>query len=443
MKRSLIFGILFLFGSAQAQVPAWYTTHTHRGYQPEFYIVGVGAADGANAIEKAKKHAQADIVSQIKVQVKSEMQTITESYQLAQDETISSAFKSQSRTVVNEEITGASIVETFVDPATQTAYALATLDRERYCEGLRGDMNSAWTQAAELKSSADAFLTRGKLSDALHAIADARTLIVAALPKKALHDAVAGKNYTPPNGSTPLSFTSEMKTMISKVRIEKTHGDKQTGMVGKRFIEPFAVRVLYEVTPVSGVRMSFESTENLPLGESMTDGNGEASLLANVRMLPGNTVRAKLTLAELSKEFERNLLSNAAMFSYTPRPSDIGFELSVSQMKGQTADGLKKKIADAVTKLGYKVLPSAKYRIELSLQHEEPAKQEGFSGQLVTVRVEAIATLVEKESGAVVGTYSMKGAGGGRTEPDAVAKASGTLTVDRMKFADLLEKIQQ
>ncbi len=443
MNRTLLPGLLFCVSAAFAQMPQWYTTHTLRAYQPEFYIIGVGAADGANAVEKAQKNAQADIVSQIKVQVKSEIRSITESYQLNQDETISSDFRSQSRTMVNEEITGAVIVETFVDPSTQTAYAFAALERERYCEALRSDMNSAWTQASDLRSSADDFLKRGKFSDAVHAVADARALVIAALPKKALHDAVAHGAYTPPNASSPVSFTGDMKTMVSKVRIEKLRGDKQTGKVGSRFDDPFVVRVLYQSTPVSGQALRFETMDDLLLGEAATDGNGEASFTTHVRMLPGNTVRVKMSLGELSKELDRSLLSSAAIFSYTPRPSDIGFELAAPSLKGQMAETMKGKVASALSKIGYGVLPVSRYRLALSLQNTPASKSEGFSGTLYTVKVEAVVALIDKESGAAIGQYSATASGGGRTEQEAVTKAAAGLSLDRMKLAELLEKTQR
>jgi hypothetical protein len=443
MKLALVIAILAAVGSAAAQVPEWYTTHTHRGYQPEFYIIGVGAADGSNAVEKAKKEAQADIVSQIKVQVKNEMTAVTESFQLNRDETISSDFKSRSRTIVNDEITGAGIVETFVDPSTGTAYALAALDRERYCEGLRSDMNGAWTQAAGERSSAADFLKRGKFSDAIHALADARTQILAALPKKALHDAVSGKSYTPPNAATPTSLTGEMKTMISNVRIEKTRGDNQSGKVGARFAEPFAVRVLFESTAVAGAALLFESTDEVSLGDAVTDGNGEASFATHVRMLPGNALRVRMSLAGLSKEFERNLLSIAAMYSFTPHLSDQGFEIAAPELQGQPAEALKGRVASAVSTIGYRVLPVSRYRLDLSMKNDPPMKSEGFSGTLLTVKVEATVALIDKEDGAAVGTYTVKAVGGGKTEQDAVAKAAAGISVDRMKLAELLEKIEQ
>jgi len=443
MKLSLVLGCCALFCTASAQVPDWYASHTHRAHQPDLYIIGVGAGEGSNAVEKAKKSAQADIVSQIKVQVKNEIRTITESYQLNQDETVSSDFRSQSRTVVNEEITGAVIVETFVDSQTETAYALAALDRAQYCEGLRGDMNAAWTQAAELRTTAADFLTRGKFSDAVHSVAEGRALIVAALPKKALHDAVAGKSYTPPNPATPMSLTSEMRTMISKVRMEKLQGDKQSGKIGTKFGEPFAVRVLFESTPVTGAALTFESTDYVKLGDAATDERGEASFIAHVRMLPGNTLRVRMGLGELTKEFERTLVSGAAAFAYTPHLSDIGFEVSAQGMKGGSAEALKGRVASAVAKVGYRVLPSSRYRLDLAMQHAPFVKSEGFSGTLNTVKIETVVTLVDKQSGAAVGTYAASATGGGRTEQDALAKAAAAVTIDSMKLADLLEKIAQ
>ncbi len=443
MKRILVPGLLLCISTVFAQAPQWYTTHTLRTYQPEFYIVGVGAAEGANAMEKAKKNAQADIVSQIKVQVKSEIRTITESYQLNQDETISSDFKSQSRTVVNEEITGASIVETHVDPSTQIAYAFAALERERYCESLRNDMNTAWTQASDLRSSADDFLKRGKFSDAVHSVADARGLILAALPKKALHDAVAGKAYIPPNASSPVSFTGDMKTMISNVHMEKLRGDSQGGKVGTKFGEPFTLRVLYGSIPVTGAALVFESTDYLQLGDGVTDESGAASFTAHIRMLPGNTLRVRMSLGELSKEFERNLLSNAALFSFTPHLSDLGFEFSTQGIGGQSAEALKGRVASAVSKIGYRVLPVSRYRLDLTMHSAPPNKSEGFSGTLSTVKIEAVVTLVDKQTGATIGTYSASATGGGRTEQDAIAKAASSVTVNSMKLADLLEKVEQ
>jgi hypothetical protein len=443
MKRMTALAIVLCSSAVFAQQPAWYTTHAHRDYQPAQYILGVGTADGANAIEKAKKNAQVEIVSQIRVQVKGEMKNISESFQINKNESIASDFSSTSRSIVNEEIAGISIVETYVDPSTQTAYALAALDRGQYARTLSDEMNAAWDQSLGLKTSADEYLKRGKLSDALQTCSEARSLLAAALPKKALHDAVAGRAYVPPHSITPVSLTTDMQTMLSKIRIEKLRGDGQTGKIGSRFVIPMAVRVLYDDMPVSGAALIYETTDERTLSETTTDGKGEASYAGFVRSLPGNTVLVKPAFGTLSKEFQQSAASSSVRFTFAPQSSDITLEIAATGMKGQPVENVKMAFAAAAGKIGYRVAPSSRYRLEVVLRLKPASKTEGLSGIFYTVQLEAVSTLMDKQLNASLGSLSSTAAGGGKTEAEAAAKASGSITVDRMKLAELIEKIQQ
>jgi hypothetical protein len=443
MKPITALAIVLCSSAVFAQQPAWYATHTHNAYQPEQYILGVGTADGANAIEKAKKNAQIEIVSQIRVQVKGEMKNVSESYQIDRNESIASDFSSTSRSIVNEEIAGISIVETFVDPSTQTAYALAALDRTQYARTLSDEMNAAWDQSFGLRTSADDYLRRGKLSDALQNCSEARSLIAAALPKKALHDAVAGRAYAPPHAITPVSLTMDMRSMLSKVRIEKLGGDDQTGKIGSRFAVPMTVRVLYDDVPVSGAALMFETTDERTLSETATDGKGQASYAGFVRSLPGNTVRVKPALGTLAKEFQQSAASSAVRFTFAPQPSDIRLEIAVTGMKGQPLENVKAAFASAAGKIGYRVAPSSRYRLDVVLRLKPASKTEGLSGTLYTIQLETISTLMDKQLNASLGSLTSTAAGGGKTEAEAAVKASGSITIDRMKLAELIEKIQQ
>jgi hypothetical protein len=240
-----------------------------------------------------------------------------------------------------------------------------------------------------------------------------------------------------------MSLTSAIKTMISKVKIEKLGGDKQSGKIGTMFGEPFVVRVVYETTPVSGAALLFESTDYMHIGDGLTDENGRASFTAHVRMLPGNVLRMRMSLADLSKEFEQNLLSVAALFSFTPHMSDVGFEITVPGKQGQAADALKGRVSTAVSMIGYRVVSSSRYKLELTMRTTPPVKSEGFSGTLTTIKLEAAVSLIDTQAGGSIGAYSTSAMGGGRTEQDAITKAATAVTVDPMKLADLLEKIAQ
>lgn len=445
MKRTLAAASALLLSTALAwaQPPSWYTTHSHASYQPSRYLIGVGSADGSNAVEKAKKNAQVDLVSQIKVQVKGEMKNVTESFQLNKNESIYSDFTSQSRTIVNEEIPGIAIVETMVDPSTQTAYALASLDRGQYARSIEEEMNAAWNQASELRNSADTFLGKGKLSEALQSCAEARRLIVAVLPKKALHDAVAGKAYAAPNALTPVSLTTDMRTILAGVKLEKTEGDRQAGKIGSRFAKPLRIRALYGNVPLTGQPVLFESTDGVRLSETATDDKGEAAYAGCIRALADNIVRVKPALGALAREFDRSAVSSSAVFAYTPQPSDIGIEIAVTGARGDASGNVKAALASALGTIGYRIVPSSRYRIETALRPAPASKIEGMSGTLYTMKLEAVSTLVDKQSKAELGSLSSVATGGGKTESEAIAKASIAIRPDRMKLAELIEKIQQ
>jgi hypothetical protein len=74
MKRLLILVLLFSF-NLLAQ-PSWYKTQTHPKYPKEFYILGIGASVGEDTRETAKQNAVADVASQIRVQVQSEITSL-------------------------------------------------------------------------------------------------------------------------------------------------------------------------------------------------------------------------------------------------------------------------------------------------------------------------------------------------------------------------------
>ena len=181
-----------------AQTPDWYTTHKNLRYPAEMYIIGVGAGTGSNATELAKKAAQTDLVSQIRVQVQAQVKNISESYQFNKDEQLFSDFRSNVRTAVNDEVAGMEVIETTTDKAAGTAYALVVLERDKYCGSLKNEMDAGWKQAEELRASSSGYAKQGKLADALQSLLDARISMTPLLTKQTLYNAVSNTAYQPP-----------------------------------------------------------------------------------------------------------------------------------------------------------------------------------------------------------------------------------------------------
>ena len=72
-KLSLCILVLLISTISYSQIPTWFSTHNHPKYPTSEYIIGVGTGGGATGTESAKKAALADIVSQLRVQIQSEV----------------------------------------------------------------------------------------------------------------------------------------------------------------------------------------------------------------------------------------------------------------------------------------------------------------------------------------------------------------------------------
>jgi hypothetical protein len=112
-------------------------------------------------MKRLRNRHLSDIASQLRVQVQSEMKSVTQNFAVNDDEQIYSDFKRQSRTMVNDEIIGADVVETVTDAQSMTTYALVVLNRDKYSGTLRSELESGWKQASDLRTAGKEFASKG------------------------------------------------------------------------------------------------------------------------------------------------------------------------------------------------------------------------------------------------------------------------------------------
>jgi len=278
-------------------------------------------------VESAKKAALADIVSQLRVQIQSEMKSVTQTFSVNDDEQIYSDFKRQSRTVVSDEITGAEVIETVVD-AQNTTYALVVLNRDKYSEGLRTELESGWKQAADLRNGAKDFAAKGKLNEAVQSINQIKQVIAPLFAKQVLHNAAARSPFSFPSTFNPAALQNDIRTFLSQLKVEKKSGDHQKGKIGEKFPQPFVVVVSINGVPCSGVTVIFQLNERNKLGEVVTDEKGTAAFVSNVRT--GNGMKAKVSLSGIGREFDENLNLSSVTFTWTAKASDKAFSISTN-----------------------------------------------------------------------------------------------------------------
>lgn len=430
--------IFILVTLSYSQIPQWYTTHTHPSYPASEFIIGVGSASGATGAEAAKKSALADIATQLRVQVQSEVKSVTENFSVNDDEQVYSDFKRQSRTIVSDEITGADVIETVVDASSATTYALVVLNREKYSSGLRLELESGWKQAADLRTSAADFIAKGKVLEAVQSINQIKSVIAPLFAKQVLHNAAARSPFTFPSAFNPAALQTDLRTYVSQLTMEKRGGDNQQGKIGEKFSKPFVVSVSAKGVPCSGLTVSFLLDGKTVVGDAVTDEKGLASYSSIVRN--GNSIKAQLSIPGLGREFEQNLNASSVNFTWNAQASDKAFSLFVNAKNKKVADAILSKITAAVSNIGYKVVTMSNNAISVDVASGVPNTIEGMAGTIYNLTLEATVNLKDNKTNAISGSMKMSSKGVGKSEDEAMLKAATGLKIDQKEFSELLMK---
>ncbi len=430
-----LFFLSFLF----AQTPDWYSSHQHPKYPGLAYILGVGTGpNGATGVEAAKKSALADIASQLRVQVQSEMKSITQNFSVNDDEQIYSDFKRQSRTMVNDEIIGADVVETVTDAQSMTTYALVVLNRDKYSGVLRSELESGWKQASDLRNAGKEFAGKGRLNEAIQSINQIKQVIAPLLAKQVMHNAAARAPFAFLSLFNPAALQNDIREILAQVKIVKKSGDDQKGKIGEKFGQPFAVAVTVNGVPCSGVTVTFMVDEKTKLGEQITDDKGTVMFSTIVRS--GNGIKATLSLPSIGREFEQNLASSAVTFSWSAQASDKAFSVTVNEKNKPLAALVLNKFSSSISQIGYKVVTMSKNSIIIELNAGIPSKIEGMAGTLYNLTLEATVSLKDNSTNAVLGTATFSSKGVGTSEDDAMMKAANGLKIDQKDLSELLQR---
>lgn len=430
-----------------AQIPAWYASHKDPRFPDESYIIGVGEGSGPHATDDAKKAAQTDLVSQIRVQIQAEARGVSESYRFNKDEQMYSEFRSRVRTSVSDEITGMQVVETVTDNSTRSIYALVALEREKYCQTLGADLDAGWKQANALKIASVDESRKGKLNEAVQELMTARKTVASLLPKQALYNTVSHTPYKSPFDFGPVTLSSDISAMLSDVRFEKISGDRQNGSVGMEFPQPFGVRVTIHrdstSIPVVGSTVVFEATDNVKLGEATTDEHGEARFSTTIRQMKGNTLRARLTLGASDREFKVTLMASAVSFTWKTESAGVSFTLKVEVPSKKAFRDLTRIVTSSLTQIGYKTARSSRYVLQVTTETSQSNAIEGMAGTMYSVTLGVRARLIDSESDRTLGEATFSGKGLGESESAAVDKAAAKVRIDTNELADLLAKALQ
>lgn len=439
-----LFILTILFSICAFSQPDWYKTQTHPKYPKEFYILGIGAAVGENERETAKQNAITDVASQIKVRVQSEITSLEKERIINKESDYYSEFQQKSKTIVDEILTGCEVVEMSYDKKSKTWYALAVLDKQKYLTSLEDELDNAWSQIGKLYQDAHSFINAGKILPAVQNLKDAQQKIYEIYPKQTLYNALSKIPYKPNVELTAGAIESEIRDLISKIKIEKVSGDNQVATVGQELPEPLVVRVVYSgnaTVPIPNASVTFAYKSGEVIERTTTNEDGVASIKA-IAMGKGTkgSIVVSFSIPGLPSEYARVLSGIKTEFTYKAG-TEATPTVSVS-IKGAKEDKLifdvMKKLTQAIEKNGYKIEDEARFVVGGDISSRVVSTVQGVGGMLYTVEAELNLFLKDLESGQVVGSMSVKSRAVGKTEKEAYEKA-----LKGMKFSnkDLVEML--
>ncbi|CUS85686.1 LPP20 family lipoprotein [Candidatus Kryptobacter tengchongensis] len=435
--------LTILFSSYVFSQPNWYKTQTHPKYPKEFYILGIGAAVGEDARETAKQNAIADVASQIKVQVQSEITSLEKERIINKESDYYSEFQQKSKTIVDEILTGCEIVEMDFDKKAKTWYALAVLDKQRYLASLEDEIENAWMQIKKLYEDAQSFIGAGKVLQAIQNLKDAQQKIYDIYSKQVFYNALSKIPYKPDVDLTASGIESEIRDLISRIKIEKVSGDNQVGRIGEELPEELVVKVFYQgnvLVPIVNANVVFTYKTGEVIERTTTNEQGIASIKAIAMGKRANQIIASFSIPGLPSEYARIISQIKAEFTYTTS-AEMTPSVTVS-LKGAKEDKLifdvMKKLTQAIEKNGYKVEDEARFVVGGDIGSRVVSSVQGVGGMLYTVEAELNLFLKDLESGQIIGSMSVKSRAVGKSERDAYEKALKGMKFSNKELVEML-----
>jgi hypothetical protein len=443
--KTLLCAILLLAMPVPAQVPQWAQTHTHRDYPVDFFLIGVGSGKGDHAAEIAKRSAQTDVASQVRVNLQSQIDRVQKTYTLNNNEQSSEEFKQKSRIVVEEEISSVRIAETAIDMKDGTVYALAVLDREDFQRTMGAALDRAWKNVTEARQGAQNFLQNGRLNDALQNLIVARQLAAGIFPKMAQHDAVGKVMYHSDEIISPTELTSQMRDVLSRVRLERKSGNGQKVKIGQKFPEPLVVSVSVKSNgnhvPVVGIPVDFSSIDGMKLGTQITGSDGTAGFTLTARMVKKSVIRATMNPTVLAGEFDESLSADAIEFVFTALPASSTIAIAAVTVTPAASKKLEATFSALAAQLGYQTEKKSRYILEITVDAAVPTAIATMSGTLYSAMPDVFIVLKDKETGMELAALKTKGKGVGRSASEANEKAAAEFRIGDQDLAALLEKL--
>lgn len=424
---------------AQAAPPDWFTNGSHRGYQEEFYITGVGSG---SSYDDAINKASAQISRQISTEVESELNSVTSSYEENDRESISYEFNDKIKIVTDNTVTGAQVVEKA--EAGGVFYVFMALDKDNFGEGLKSELDVLQADIEKQYAESRNLLEKGIILPSLDILLTTGEQAVDLATKSALYTAITGKPYQTTDVLMPASLTAKARTIISEIELDKISGDKQSAQAGNLLPEPLKVKASYgkgsNATPLIRIPLKLISEDNLILDRGATDDKGEADFWVTAFGDEKAKVSVIFDLKSAPPVLKRDLKRVEAVFKFDVMSvPPLTFSVQVFDQLGNRLENVEEIVTKSILDAGHHVSKDAFLSLAGKVEKTESQEVDGISGKQYLVKSELKLFLTVQRTGERVGSVILSGKGmNSASEAKAEEASRQKLKVDKKELIGLL-----
>ena len=433
----------FVLGTGE---PTWFATGELPQYSIRYNFVGVGEG---TTFSTAQSAAQAAIAAQLEVTVASTIEMHTEAIETENSSYFRDTFKQSTESTINQSVKGIEVVKKL--KSNGKYYVFAVLNKTRYMNSLKVELDQLWTKISSYVIDARGFTKEGRIFPALENYMDVQEFIPGFYTKKAFYDALSPIPFRISQNITIGNVLTEMRDILSGVKIEVESGNKQSALMGGPLPNPLVFNVYLKQKknkiPIPGIPIiiKYEDGEVVERVTTDEDGNIESYVTANPTGKKGGKVFARPNLTGLPA-FYKGYLKNAeasATYKITDSPP-IAFTLTVVDEGGTRLNKVENKLIKSIEKMGYSVGPDAELALDGNVTIIDEKEVDGKSGRQYLVTAELDMFMVVKMNGEKVASFDAKGKGLSKKDiKDANKKAFQKLKLSKKNLAGMLSEADE
>jgi hypothetical protein len=431
----------FLFGKGE---PKWFLNNTLKGFSTEDYYIGVGS--GITFI-RAMEEAQSIIASQLEVSINSSINSNIRLIEEGNKSYFKDSFNQNIQSTVSLSINGIEIIKS--EKQKLTHYVFSALNKKRYLNGLRVELDGLSNSMMSYQKSARQALEDNKVFTSINHYLDLQNILPIFYSKKTFYNSMSSKSYGKDEEFSYNAVLTEVGRIISEIKFEAISGDKQSALVGKPLPNPIIIECYYKKPsmPIYGMPLIIKYKSGDIVSRGFTDDNGKYEFYINAISSGGKREKVTITpnfsnLQNIFKKYLKN--SSKSVFYKISETPPISFDISITDKDGNVLNKVENKILINLQKLGHYSSNNSDLLLSGMVYIADEKEIEGKNGLQFLVTSELDLTLSVKENSSKLSSFKIVGKGlSKKNYEDAVKKSYQKFKIGQRGLASILANAQK